>query len=149
MIKDVIIDIKTEQTVDGDTDLIEFTTDGRFGIKDGSYFISYDESKLLEVEGEVKTTVFIRPDNTVVLQRKGAYNSRMIIEKGVRNNCFYSTPAGELTLGIFGEKIKSNLNDNGGTVCMNYSIDANMQLLSQNQVKISVKEVNWNVSSSK
>jgi uncharacterized beta-barrel protein YwiB (DUF1934 family) len=142
MIKDVIIDIKTEQTVDGDTDLIEFTTDGRFGIKDGSYFISYDESKLLEVEGEVKTTVFIRPDNTVVLQRKGAYNSRMIIEKGVRNNCFYSTPAGELTLGIFGEKIISNLSDNGGTVCMNYSIDANMQLLSQNQVKISVKEVN-------
>ena len=142
MIKDVIIDIKTEQKVDGDTDLIEFTTDGRFGFNDGSYFISYDESKLLEVDGEVKTTVFVRPDNTIVLQRKGAYNSRMIIEKGIRNNCFYSTPVGELTLGVFGEKVKSDLTDNGCTVCMNYSIDTNMQLLSQNQVKISVKEVN-------
>lgn len=142
MIKDVIIDIKTEQTVDGDTDLIEFTTDGRFGFNEGSYFISYDESELLEVEGEVKTTVFIKPDNSVVLQRKGAYNSKMVIEKGIRNNCFYATPMGELALGVFGEKVKANLTDNGGTVCMNYSIDANMQLLSQNQVKISIKEVN-------
>jgi uncharacterized beta-barrel protein YwiB (DUF1934 family) len=102
MIKDVIIDIKTKQTVDGDTDLIEFTTDGRFGFEKGSYFISYEESKLLEVEGEVKTTVFIKPDNSIVLQRKGSYNSKMVIEKGIRNNCFYTTPMGELTLGVFG-----------------------------------------------
>jgi uncharacterized beta-barrel protein YwiB (DUF1934 family) len=142
MIKDVIIDIKTKQTVDGDTDLIEFTTDGRFGFKEGSYFISYEESKLLEVEGEVKTTVFIKPDNSIVLQRKGSYNSKMVIEKGIRNNCFYTTPMGELTLGVFGEKVKTDLSDNGGTVCMNYSIDTNMRLLSQNQVKIFIKEVN-------
>lgn len=142
MIKDVIIDIKTEQTVDGNTDTIEFTTDGRFGVKDGSYFISYDESGLLEVDGEIKTTVFIKPDNSVVMQRNGAYNSRMVIEKGVRNNCFYATPMGELSLGIFGEKVKTDLTDNGGKICMNYTIDTNLQLLSRNQVNISIKEVN-------
>jgi uncharacterized beta-barrel protein YwiB (DUF1934 family) len=142
MIKDVIIDIKTEQTLDGNTDVIEFTTDGRFGFKEGSYFISYDESKLLEVEGKVKTTVYIKPDNSVILQRSGDYNSKMVIEKGVRNNCFYATPMGELSLGIFGEKVKTDLSEMGGTVCMNYTIDTNLQLLSQNQVKISIKEVN-------
>ncbi len=142
MIKDVIIDIKTQQTANGDTDTIEFTTDGRFGIKDGNYFISYDESELLEVEGEIKTTVFIKSDNSVVLQRNGAYNSRMVIEKGVRNNCFYMTPMGELSLGIFGEKVKTNLTENGGSISMNYTIDANSQLLSRNKVNISIKEVN-------
>ncbi len=142
MIKDVIIDIKTEQTVDGVTDKIEFTTDGRFGFKEGSFFISYDESKLLEVDGEVKTTVYVKPDNSVVLQRKGAYNSKMIIEKGIRNNCFYETPHGELSLGIFGEKVKSNLSDNGGKISMNYTIDTNLQLLSRNAVNISIREVN-------
>lgn len=142
MIKDVIIDIKTEQTVDGNTDLIEFTTDGRFGVKEGSYFISYDESQLLEVDGEIKTTVFIKPDNSVVLQRSGAYSSKMVIEKGVRNNCFYATPMGELSLGIFGEKIKTSLTEDGGSICMNYTIDTNLQLLSRNSVKISIKEVN-------
>ena len=142
MIKDVIIDIKTEQTANGNTDTIEFTTDGRFGVKDGSYFISYEESKLLEVDGEVKTVVFIKPDNSVVMQRTGAYNSRMVIEKGVRNNCFYMTPMGELSLGIFGEKVKSQLTENGGNIAMNYTIDTNLQLLSRNKVNISIKEVN-------
>ncbi|MBR4099946.1 MAG: DUF1934 domain-containing protein [Clostridia bacterium] len=142
MIKDVIIDIKTEQTVDGNIDTIEFTTDGRFGVKDDSYFISYDESRLLEVDGEIKTTVFIKPDNSVVLQRSGAYNSKMVIEKGVRNNCFYATPMGELSLGVFGEKVKTRLTGSGGDICMNYTIDTNLQLLSHNSVKISIKEVN-------
>ena len=141
MIKDVIIDIKTEQSLDGQNDSIEFSTDGRFGVKDGSYFISYDESALLEVSGEVKTTLYVRPDNTVVLQRKGDYNSRMVIEKGVRTNCFYSTPVGELTLGIFGEKVLSNLNDNGGNISLTYLIDADARLLSRNKVNISVREV--------
>ena len=142
MIKDVIIDIKTEQTVDGNTDSIEFTTDGKFGIRDGSYFISYDESQLLEVDGQIKTTVFIKPDNSVVMQRNGSYNSRMVIEKGVRNNCFYITPMGELSLGIFGEKVVADLTDNGGKISMNYTIDTNLQLLSRNHVNISIKEVN-------
>lgn len=142
MIKDVIISIKTEQTVGDSTDTIEFTTDGRFGIKDGSYFISYEESRLLEVDGDVKTTLYIKPDNSVVMQRNGAYSSRMVIEKGVRNNCFYVTPMGELSLGIFGEKVKTAFSESGGSIDMNYTIDTNLQLLSRNSVNISVKEVN-------
>ena len=142
MIKDVIISIKTEQTVGDSTDTIEFTTDGRFGIKDGRYFISYEESKLLEVDGDVKTTLYIKSDDSVVMQRNGAYSSRMVIEKGVRNNCFYVTPMGELSLGIFGEKVKTNFSENGGSIDMNYTIDTNLQLLSRNSVNISVKEVN-------
>lgn len=142
MIKDVIISIKTEQTVGDSTDTIEFTTDGRFGIKDGSYFISYEESKLLEVDGDVKTTLYIKPDNSVIMQRNGAYSSRMVIEKGVRNNCFYVTPMGELSLGIFGEKVKTAFSESGGSIDMNYTIDTNLQLLSRNSVNISVKEVN-------
>ena len=142
MIKDVIIDIKTEQSLDGQSDSIEFTTDGRFGIKDGAYFLSYDESGLLDVEGEIKTTLYLKPDNTVILQRKGSYNSRMVIEKGVRTNCFYSTPVGDLSLGIFGEKVVSNLNDNGGSIALTYLIDADAKLLSRNKVNISVREVN-------
>ncbi len=142
MIKDVIIDIKTEQTIDECTDLIEFTTDGRFGFKDGSFYISYDESRLLDVDGEVKTTLYVKPDNSVILQRNGAYKSRMVIEKGVRTNCFYSTPHGELSLGIFGEKVFYELNDNGGKISMKYTIDTGLQVLSNNSVKISIREVN-------
>lgn len=142
MIKKVIIDIKTEQSLDGQSDTIEFSTDGSMGLRDGSYYLSYDESGLLEVEGEIKTTLYVKPDNTIVLSRKGSYNSRMVIEKGVRNSCFYSTPVGNLSLGVFGEKVFSNLNENGGSISMTYLIDADAKLLSRNIVNISVREVN-------
>lgn len=142
MIKDVIIEIKTEQSLDGQSDSIEFSTDGRFGIKDGSYFLSYDESGLLDVEGEIKTTLYVKPDNTVVLQRKGSYNSKMVIEKGVRTNCIYSTPVGQILLGIFGEKVSPNLNENGGSIALTYLIDDDAKLISRNKVNISVREVN-------
>lgn len=142
MIKNVIIDIKTEQSLDGQSDTVEFSTNGHFGIKDGSYFLSYDESGLIDVEGEIKTTLYLKPDNTVILSRKGSYNSRMVIEKGVRNNCFYSTPVGNLSLGIFGENVLSNLNENGGSISMTYLIDADAKPLSRNKVNISVREVN-------
>ena len=142
MIKDVIIEIKTEQSLDGQSDSIEFSTDGRFGIKDGSYFLSYDESGLLDIEGEIKTTLYVKPDNTVVLQRKGSYNGKMIIEKGVRTNCFYSTPVGNILLGIFGEKVLSNLNEDGGNIALTYLIDDDAKLISRNKVNISVREVN-------
>ena len=102
MIKDVIIDIKGIQGIDDDSNVIEFTTDGRFGIKDGEFFISYDEGQMLEESLEVKTSIFIKPDS-VILQRNGAIKSRMVIEKGVRNTCFYSTPHGNMVLGIYGE----------------------------------------------
>lgn len=142
MIKDVFIEIKTEQSLDGQSDTVEFSTNGRLGVKDDAYYLSYDESGLLDVEGEIKTTLYFKPDNTVVLSRKGSYNSRMVIEKGVRNNCFYSTPVGSLSLGIFGEKVISNLNENGGSISMTYLIDADSKLLSRNKVNIFVREVN-------
>ena len=76
------------------------------------------------------------------MQRKGAYNSCMVIEKGIRNNCFYQTPHGELSLGIFGEKVFSRLNNNGGEISMKYTIDTGSQMLSRNNVNISIREVN-------
>lgn len=141
MIKDVIIDIKGTQGIDDETDTIEFTTDGRFGVKDGEFFISYDEGQMFEEVLDVKTSIFIKPDS-VVLQRNGAIKSRMVIEKGTRNTCFYSTPHGNLVLGIYGEKLDCNLSENGGSLSMSYNIDSDLKLVSRNNVNISIREVN-------
>ena len=139
MIKDVIIDIKGIQGIDDDTDTIEFTTDGRFGVKDGEFFISYDEGQMFEEALDVKTSIFIKPDS-VVLQRSGAIKSRMVIAKGTRNTCFYSTPHGNLVLGIYGEKLNFNLSEKGGSLDMSYNIDSDLKLVSRNSVNISIRE---------
>ena len=142
MIKDVIVDIKGVQGLDDQSDTIEFTTDARFGIKDNVYYIAYDEGQLFDNGGSVKTKLFIKPDDTVILQRSGALNSKMVIEKGKRNTCFYATPVGELVIGIFGEELNYNLTEKGGTINLKYTIDSDLRVISRNSVDISIREEN-------
>ncbi len=137
MMKNVLIKITGKQGIGEDTDSVELTTVGKMGIKEGKFLLTYDESELLGVKG-IKTSLMVKDDDTVVLQRSGGYTSRLVVQKGVRNSCFYSTPHGDLLIGIFGETVSHNLSENGGTVNMSYTIDSNLQLISRNSVEINV-----------
>lgn len=138
MMKDVIINIKGRQGLGDELDTIELTTDGRFGEKNGSYYMTYDESAMLGLES-VKTALYIKPGNSVILQRSGDVESRLVVEEGKRSTCYYNTPQGELLIGIFGESVKTELNSGGGKIHMKYTIDSNLNLISRNTVDISVK----------
>lgn len=138
MMKDVIINIKGRQGLGDELDTIELTTDGRFGEKNGSYYMTYDESAMLGLEN-VKTSLYIKPGNSVILQRSGDVESRLVVEEGKRSTCYYNTPQGELLIGIFGESVKTELNSGGGKIHMKYTIDSNLNLISRNTVDISVK----------
>ena len=95
---------------------------------------------MLEESLEVKTSIFIKPDS-VVLQRNGAIKSRMVIEKGVRNTCLYSTPHGNMVLGIYGDRVDYDLTEKGGSLKMSYNIDSNLKLVSRNEVSIKIREI--------
>ena len=140
MIKDVFIDIIGIQNINDDEEKVEFSTEARFGTKNGDFFISYNDGQMLEDKADIKTRLFIKSDNSIVLERRGAVNSRMLIEKDKRNTAFYSTPLGELDISIYGEEIDVNLNEKGGELFFAYTIDSGLKLLSRNTVKISVKE---------
>lgn len=141
MIKDVLINIKGVQGIDDQTDTIEFSTEGRFGLKNGEFYISYDEGQMFENGGSVKTQIFIKPDNSVVLNRTGDLCSKMLIEKGKRNTCFYRTFQGDLVIGIFGEKIEHSLDETGGQLNLSYTIDSDLRLISRNTVNIFIRGV--------
>lgn len=141
MIKDVIIDIKSTQSIDGESDSIEFSTEGRYGTNNGEYFLSYNEGELFDTGDEVRTKIHIKQDNSLVLQRTGTLKSRMLIEKGKRNSSIYSMPYGQMTIGVFGEKLEFNLDENGGSIELWYNIDQELSLLSRNTVNITIREV--------
>lgn len=145
--KDVIINIKGTQSNETDNDVIEFTTVGKFGERDKKYVVIYEENQTMEGL-LVKTTIKADSENRIVMNRSGAIESRLIIEKGLKNQCFYSIPQGELVLGIFGENITNNLNKNGGNLSMCYTIDIDNGFISRNTVEISIKEVENIVSNS-
>lgn len=137
--KKVLVKVKGTQSVDGDSAVIELTTEGTLREFEGDYIVTYSDDPTESGE-KTKTQLTIQKNGTVILDRRGDLNSRLIITQGERNNCLYSIPQGSMTLGIYGKEVKSNINSFGGTLKMVYSIDMNLQPLSDNEVEIFVEE---------
>lgn len=137
---DALISIKgTVLAEDAPPDVIELITAGRYYSKDGKRFISYRESEATGLDG-VTTTLTVEGDECVTLVRSGASQSRLIIERGKRQLCHYGTDYGSLMVGISGCHIVSKLDDGGGELSFNYTLDVNSSTVSRNEVSISVRE---------
>ena len=137
--KKVLVKVKGTQGLDGDEVVIELATEGTLRRFEEDYIITYSEDQTVE-GSKIKTQITVQKDGTVILDRRGDLNSRLVITEGVRSGCLYAVPQGSLTLGIYGKEVKADLCDTGGTVKMVYSIDANLEPLSENTVEILVEE---------
>lgn len=139
MKKDVYISIRGIQAVDGDRDVTELFTQGRFYRRNNSYYITYDDSEATGYEG-CKTTLKVEGSRKVTLTRSGASRSQLIVEQGERNIGHYGTIAGEMIIGVSTKLVRSSLTDSGGDLRFSYSLDVNSSLISENEVYINVKE---------
>jgi uncharacterized beta-barrel protein YwiB (DUF1934 family) len=123
----------------GQPDIIELVTAGRYFSKDGSRYISYIESEVTGLYG-IRTTLKVEGQDSVTLIRNGTAKSRLIIAKGQRQHCHYGTEYGDLLVGISGCHIASSLDDVGGELSFDYTLDINSNTISHNKVFISVRE---------
>ncbi len=137
---DVIIDIKGIQEVDGEEDVVSVTTVGKMDVIGGKTYLRYDDSAATGMEGVSCLIKIDREDNSVVMSRSGALNSRMYVKKGQRHICHYQTEHGTLTMGIFGESVQENIGKDGGSLFMSYTLDVNYGMVSRNKVEINVKQ---------
>ena len=139
--KDVLIEIKGSQEYEnGLNDESSFATNGCFESKDSIIKILYNESEMIGATN-VKSEIIVEDNSRVILTRTGDVNTRMVIEEGKRHSCFYSTPQGDFTIGIYGEKFSSFFDENGGNIFLSYTIDVNSGLLSKNVMEIKIKEL--------
>ena len=99
MEKDVIISIRGTQDYSGtDPDTMELVTEGKLAVQDGALRLSYEESELTGMEGT--TTVFQVEPEKVTLLRLGSVQSEMVFEEGRRHMSLYSTPYGNMEIGV-------------------------------------------------
>ena len=139
--KEVLIEIEgTQQYPDSDVEKTSLTTKGTLSFSKDKVLIAYSESELIGAS-DVKSEIVIENNGLVTLTRSGGMQSRLIIEKGRRHSCLYNTPQGDFVMGFFGDKINCQIDENGGSLYMSYTIDVNSGLLSKNTMKIQVKEI--------
>lgn len=134
-----IINVKGTQIVEGDENITEITSEGTFEIKDGYPVIRYTES---DSDGSrVMAKLSVLDEKSFVFERRGDISTKMVIEVGTRHNCAYSTPYGELMLGICGKTLVNEIDNDGGYLKLSYTIDINSSLMSENEIEINIKPV--------
>ncbi len=135
----------TDISSDGEnTDKVEMETVCTYYGTDENYTVEFDE--IFAEDMKSHTTLRVKNGNCAHLLRQGSINTELIIEKGARHNCVYSTPYGELMVGITGTDFLSEPMDGKLLLRMNYTVDFYGEV---NQTKEMTIEVGDKVSERK
>lgn len=138
MKKDVLITLVGTQDNDGEKDKVELITEGNMYKKGDAYYITYKESELTGMDGTT-TTVKVQ-DKKVTILRFGTNNTQLIFEKGKHHVCCYDTMYGAISVGVWAQNLKIELDDNGGEIFADYSIDVDNNLVGKNDFHMQVRE---------
>lgn len=140
MIKDYIISIVGYQQIEGEENEIQLTTVGSYVNKDGNRYIIYSEYEEDNPSNKLTSVIKVEGDKKVTLIRNGEEKTRLVLEKGKRHQCFYNTGFGNMMVGVFTQRIDTDLSDDGGQLEVSYSLDINSGLTSINQIFIDIKK---------
>lgn len=136
--KEAVIRIVSKQRTENGDNTGEMTVMGTLTCEEDKSIIEYIENN--EETGPEETTITVSGNDTVSIVRNGQFSSEMMVEKNVRHHTFYRTPYGELTMGIYGNRVEWSTNDKGGVLKMRYSLDFNNGVVSENTMIIYIEE---------
>lgn len=143
--KQVMISIHGYQTYEGaQDDSMSLLTEGTLTQTEDGYQLRYEETELTGMEGT--TTIFQIQGPRVTLVRMGSVCSQMVFEEGRRHHSLYSTPYGNLEVGVSTTRLQSTLDARGGRLEIDYSIEIDHALAGCNAFRISVREAHSPVS---
>jgi len=136
MKKDVLVSISGLQFEIDKEEAVEIISAGEYYNRNGKHYILYDEI-LEEVEGITNCTLKIS-DKQVSIQKKGANNVHMIFEVNRKNLTYYSTPFGDLQIGINTTSIKVTEEENQILVNIQYELDINYSHVSDCEIQVKI-----------
>lgn len=140
MENNALISLKTIQDVDGDNDVIELKTFGKFGEKNGKFYIIYEETELTGFQGS--TTTIKIDDDTVTMIRRGNVNSKMVFRNGEKRLCTYNTPYGIMPVAVEPRNLSCDMGNDGGNLKIEYILDINNSQFCVNKLNLNVKMTN-------
>lgn len=137
MTKDVLITIRGVHTLDHEDNDVEMIVRGDYYQKNGKHYILYEE--ILEgAEERVKNVIKISLSSMDII-KKGVTNSRMLFEKNKKNLSCYSTPVGNLVIGIQANHFYVEEQENSIKVNVDYSLDINYEHMSDCRICVDVQ----------
>ena len=139
MTKDVLLAIKGMQfDASAEESDVETITAAEYYEKGNSHYVIFDEA----TEGTEQNThnIIKFRDNSLEVTKRGLVNVHMIFEENKKNLTNYSTPFGDILIGIDAKKI--TVKDEEKTIHINvdYTLEANYEFLADCQISMEISE---------
>lgn len=140
MNKDVIISISGNQDhIKSGGDSIELVTEGNYYQKNGKSYIIYKESEMTGF-GDGTTTTLKIDGSVVTMIRTGSSSSQMVFEHGKKHLGHYETPFGSFTVGTISNGVKVDIDEKGGDIEIDYSVEIDSVLQGHNDLHLKFRE---------
>ena len=138
MTKDVLVKISGLQFGEEieDDEPVEIITTGNYYKKNGKHYILYDEVQE-GFDGVTKNVIKLNDDFMDVTKR-GATNVHMMFEKNKKNLSDYSTPYGNLLVGINATDVKVSETEDNIDIKVDYKLEVNYEHLAECTITMSV-----------
>ena len=138
MKKERVIRIKDLQTTPEGSDGVEVTAMGYLKGTENDYTLGYEEDFGDGMKSRTRITV--KGQRSASIERRGDINSDIVVETGKRHSCRYSTPYGDMMIGVYAEDVFSAMSRRGGQLELNYTVDCNGSVIAKKQMIIDVSD---------
>lgn len=133
----VCVDIHSVQRADGETEQYDVVATGEWEYSPHKAVLRYAEAVDGGMEETVTTLSF--ENDRCILTRAGAWNSRLLLEKGETHLCDYHTPFGEWKMEISASAVKGELSECGGQIHLAYTLKYGDMMSTEHEIHITVK----------
>lgn len=135
MSKKAIITVRSNISVEEES--IEVITPGVFTVLKNGFKAEYEETKLSGMEG-TKTTMMINK-NSFELIRCGSTETQMIFDRNNQSMSLYRTPYGNMTVTIDTKQLKIDVDENGGSIHIVYTLLIEGQQKIETDLNVDIK----------
>ncbi|MBR5229408.1 MAG: DUF1934 domain-containing protein [Firmicutes bacterium] len=137
--RDITLKIVGKQCFeDTEEDQMEFITDGKIYLKNGSIYMMYDESEVSGMTG-CKTTLKIT-DSSVKMRRTGSpeFGTELYFEEGQRFSSVYNTPFGPMELEVVTRMIDDKMDRENLSGSIDIRYDISLQGMSEGSNRLTI-----------
>lgn len=138
MTKDVLVAIKGLQFESGQEDMdIETVTAAEYYKRNDSHYVIYEEA-CEGFEGTTRNIIKFK-DNSLDLTKKGLVNVHMIFEENKKNMTNYSTPFGDILIGIDARRIRMQEEGERIHVDVDYALEINYEHMADCRISMNIQ----------
>lgn len=139
MTKDVLLAIKGLQfgVTEEETD-VETVTSAEYYKKNNSHYVIYEEA-CEGFEGTTKNIIKFR-DESLDLTKRGLVNVHMVFEENKKNMTNYSTPFGDILIGIDAKRVRLEEESGQIKVRVDYALEVNYEHLADCRISMNIQE---------